>query len=221
MKVHVAPPSPRAIKVLAVLHHLGLEPEIALVDLVGGEQFKPGFVALNPNRKMPVLEDDGFVLWESNAIIQYLAAKQGDERLWPSEPKRQADVSRWQCWELAHWGPACGTLVFERLVKQFFGQGGPNPTEVARGEEEFRYHAEILDGHLRSRDWLVGREPTLADVSVGAWLVYAEHYPAEPYREMRRWYERLASLPWWRKALPQRPLAGTAARSAHDAAATA
>ena len=83
MKVHVAPPSPRAIKVLAVLHHLGLEPEIALVDLVGGEQFKPAFVALNPNRKMPVLEDDGFVLWESNAIIQYLAAKAGDERLWP------------------------------------------------------------------------------------------------------------------------------------------
>jgi len=77
-------------------------------------------------------------------IIQYLAAKTGDHGLWPSEPKRQADVSRWQCWELAHWGPACGTLVFERFVKKFFGQGDPNPTEVARGEEEFHRFAEVL-----------------------------------------------------------------------------
>src|SRR5262245_12946848 len=112
MKIHIAPPSPRAIRVLAVVHHLGLDTDIKLVDLVGGEHMKPEFAALNPNRKMPVLEDDGFVLWESNAIMQYLAARQGDRTLWPSDPRRQADVSRWQCWELAHWGPACGTLVF-------------------------------------------------------------------------------------------------------------
>ena len=218
MKIHLTPPSPRAIKVLAVLHHLGLDPEIKLVDLRGGEQMKPEFAALNPNRRMPVLEDDGFVLWESNAIIQYLAAKAGDRGLWPSEPKRQADVSRWQCWELAHWGPACGTLVFERFVKKFFGQGDPNPSEVARGEEEFHRYAEVLNHHLRRRDWLVGSEVTLADITVGAWLVYRENYPVAQYREILRWYERLGELPAWKKALPLRPPSAGEATTTHDAA---
>lgn len=203
MKLHLTPPSPRAIKVLAVTHHLGIDPEVALVDLLGGENLKPAFAALNPNRKMPVLEDDDFVLWESNAIMQYLAAKAGDDRLWPSEPRRQADVSRWQCWELSHWGPACGTLVFERFVKNLFGQGAPDPVEVARGEQEFHRHAEVLNGHLERHDWLVGDDVTLADMSVGAWLVYAEHYPGETYRRIRAWYERLRTLPAWQRALPQ------------------
>src|SRR5882724_9281579 len=171
IRLHVFPPSPNAIKVIAAAHHLGIEFEPRIVDLTKGEQQKPEFVALNPNRKMPVLEEDGFVLWESNAILQYLAAKRADHGLWPSEPRRQADVSRWQCWELAHWGPACGTLVFERFVKRFFGQGDPNPAEVARGEEEFHRYAEVLNQHLRHRDWLVGSTVTLADITVDAWLV--------------------------------------------------
>jgi glutathione S-transferase len=205
--------------VLAVLRHLGLDSEIALVDLLGGANLTPAFAALNPNRKMPVLEDDGFVLWESTAIMQYLAAKAGDDRLWPREPRRQADVSRWLCWELAHWGPACGTLVFERFVKALFGQGGPSAAEVARGEGEFHRFAAVLDGHLHDRDWLAGREPTLADFGVGSWLAYAEHYPAAPYRRVREWYARLEALPAWKEALPpprdeQPPAARAAAREA-------
>ncbi len=219
MRAYLTPPSPRAIKVLAVMHHLELEPEIALVDLIGGENLKPEFTALNPNRKMPVLEDDGFILWESNAITQYLASKKRDQHLWPAEPRAQADVSRWQCWELSHWSPACATLVFERFVKKLFGQGDPNPVEVARGEAEFHRYAEVLNGHLRDRDWLVGREVTLADISVGAWLVYAEHYPIVPYRAILTWYERLLSLPAWSKAMPVPPPATGAATTARDAAA--
>ncbi len=214
MRLHLTPPSPRAVKVLAVLHQTGLDAEIVPVDLLGGEQFTAAFAALNPNRKMPVLEDDGFVLWESNAIIQYLAAKAGNDRLWPSDPRRQADVSRWQCWELAHWGPACGTLVFERFVKQLFGHGDPNPVEVARGEDEFRRCAEVLNGHLRTHDWLAGDGATLADVSVGAWLAYVEHYPAAPYGAVLDWYARLASIPAWRRALPPpRPVSENVVRS--------
>ena len=202
MKLHVTPPSPRAFKVVAVLHHLGLEAELAIMDLVRGDQLKPDFIALNPNHRMPVLEDDGFVLWESNAIMQYLASKRPESGLWPSDPKRQADVSRWQCWELAHWERACGTLLFERFVKGRFGQGDPDPHEVARGEREFHDFAHVLDQHLRSRDWLVDRTLTLADVSVGCWLTCAQlgRYPLDEYREIARWYRNLEALPAWRKA---------------------
>src|SRR5262249_33432045 len=140
-----------------------------------------------------------------NAIMQYLAAKAGDDRLWPTDPRRQSDVSRWQCWELAHWGAACGTLVFERFVKGLVGRGGPDPAEVARGEHEFHRYAEVLNAYLENRDWLVLGGLTLADISVGAWLVYTEHYPAEAYPRIRGWYERLRALPAWQRALAMPP----------------
>lgn len=203
MKLHVTPPSPRAFKTVMVARHLDLEPELAILDLVNGDQMKPEFLALNPNHRMPVLEDDGFVLWESNSIMQYLASKRPESGLWPSDPRQQADVSRWQCWELAHWEPACATLLFERFVKQLFGQGDPDAEKVERGEREFREFGQVLDQHLRGRDWLVGRAMTLADVSVGCWLTCEQlgQYPMAGFTEIARWYRNLESLPAWQKSL--------------------
>ena len=123
MKLHVAPPSPRAFKVLAVARHLELDFELCPVDLLNGANLRPEFTALNPNKKMPVLEDDGFVLWESDAIIQYLASKKPEAGLLPADSRGRADVARWQFWQNAHWDPACATLVFEHLVKKILGQG--------------------------------------------------------------------------------------------------
>src|SRR5262245_2090272 len=202
MKLHVTPPSPRAFKVMAVLHHLGLESEIAFVDLLKGDNMKPEFLALNPNHRMPVLEDDGLVLWESNAIMQYLASKRPESGLWPSDPKRQADVSRWQCWELAHWDPACGTLLFEHFVKGRFGQGDPDPAQIARGERDFHQFATVLNQHLRGREWLAGRVLTVADFSVGCWLTCAQlgKFPLGGYAEIGRWHRGLEALPAWQKA---------------------
>ena len=85
MKLHVFPPSPRALKVRALVRHLDLEVEECLVDLFKGEQRSAAYAALNPNMRMPVLEDGDFVLWESNAILQYLAAKRPESGLWPSD----------------------------------------------------------------------------------------------------------------------------------------
>ena len=99
MKLHVFPFSPNARKVLFVVHHLGLDVETPLVDLFKSEQMEPWFLGLNPNHMMPLLQDGDFVLWESNAIMQYLAAQKPGSGLWPSDAKAQADVSRWQCWQ--------------------------------------------------------------------------------------------------------------------------
>ncbi len=105
MKLHVFPPSPRALKVLALARHLNYDFEIVLVDLFKGEQRAPGYAALNPNMRMPVLEDGDYKLWESNAILQYLAAKKPESGLWPADIRGQADVARWCNWESAHWSP--------------------------------------------------------------------------------------------------------------------
>src|SRR5215469_9545565 len=75
MKLYVLPPSPRAFKVIVLKNYLGIECEMHIIDLGKGDQLTPEYIAMNPNKKMPVLEDDGFVLWESNAILFYLASK--------------------------------------------------------------------------------------------------------------------------------------------------
>ena len=203
MKLHVFPHSNNAVEVLATAHHVGLPFELVVVDLLRGGQSTPAFTALNPNRKMPVLEDDGFVLWESNAIAQYLASKRPESGLWPTDPRRQADVSRWQFWQTAHWGPTCAVYTFERVVKRFANLGPSNEAEVARAEPDFHKYAAVLNEQLRGRAWITGDRLTVADFSLGAWLVRDEAgLPLGDYREITRWYAGLAVLPAWKKALP-------------------
>jgi glutathione S-transferase len=204
MKLYVFPPSPRAMKVIALADHLQIEYETRLVDLTKGDQMKPEFTALNPNQRMPVLEDDEFVLWESNAILQYLAMKRpAGAALWPSDARRQADVGRWMFWEGAHWAPACGTLAFERVVKGILGRGAPDPAVVAKGEQEFKRVGGILNNALGGRKWLTGNALTLADFSVGPWLALAQmaQYPVAGLTEIARWWEAFAALPGMKKAL--------------------
>src|SRR5690348_10674288 len=145
IKLHVFPLSPRAFKVLFAANHLGIDYEMAFVDLPRQAQKMPGYAALNPNKRMPVLEDDGFVLWESNAILFYLAAKSGDRTLWPADLKGQADVLRWMTWEAAHWTPACIPLAYERVVKGMAGGGGPDLAVIEKALPEFHRVAAILN----------------------------------------------------------------------------
>ena len=204
MKLYHFPHSPNTRKVLAVIHYLELDTELVMVNLLTGEQMKAEFIQLNPNHKAPTLQDGDFSLWESNAIMQYLASRKPGKKLWPSAPKAQADVSRWQCWQLAHWGPACDTLTYERMVKRITGRGDPNPAEIAKGEENFRLFAGVLNQHMKGRKWIVGDNVTLADFSVGAPLTYTEaaKLPLEPYGEIQRWYAGLEELDAWKKTAP-------------------
>jgi glutathione S-transferase len=81
MKLYHFPRSPNTRKVLAVIVHLGLNTELETVDLLKGEQMKPEFIRLNPNHKTPALQDGDFLLWESNAIMQYLASRKPGSKL--------------------------------------------------------------------------------------------------------------------------------------------
>ena len=204
MKLYVLPPSPRAFKVIALKNHLGIECEMRLVDLSKGEQFTPNYIAMNPNSKMPVLEDDGFVLWESNAILLYLASKKPHSGLWPTDPKDQADVVRWLAWESAHLdAESCGMVGFEKISKGVLGLGAADPAFIARGEENFARFATVLNESLRGRNWLTGGGLTIADFSIGAWVPAAERLelPVGKFPEIARWYEGLASLPTWRASM--------------------
>jgi glutathione S-transferase len=204
MKLYLLPPSPRAFKVIALKNHLGIECEMQLVDLSKGDQFTPNYVAMNPNSKMPVLEDDGWVLWESNAILLYLASKKPHSGLWPTAPKDQADVVRWLAWESAHFdAESCGMVGFEKISKGVLGLGAADPAFIARGEENFARFAAVLNESLRGRNWLTGGGLTIADFSIGAWVPAAERLqlPVGKFSEIVRWYGGLASLPAWRASM--------------------
>lgn len=203
MKLYVFPTG-RALGARALINHLGVECDVVPIDLGHGDQLSPEYRALNPNNKMPTLEDDGFVLWESNAILFYIAAKRPDRALWPSDLKAQADALRWLVWESAHWdAESCGMVAYEKGSKFVLGLGTPDPAFVARGEQNFVRFAGVLDASLRGKDWLTGELLTIADFSIGALVPTAERLglPVGDFPEIQRWHAGLGVLPAWRSAL--------------------
>lgn len=214
MKIYGFPPSPRTFKVLVVANHLGLDYEFELVDLLKGEQMQPKITALHPDHRMPILEDDGYVLWESNAILQYLAAKKPEAGLLPlHDIKPGLAVVRWLFWDSAHWDSACATLVFEHVVKSLVGAGAPDPDAIARGEKNFTRCAEVLEGELGKHRFIAGDTLTIADFAIGSSLLLAEaaHYPLDACTSIRRWHAELTALPAWQRTLAaQQPEASAA-----------
>ena len=203
MKLYLFPPSTRVVAIVALKSHLALDCEFKPIDLGRGDQLTPGYLALNPNKKMPTLKDGEFVLWESNAILFYMAEKRPESGLWPSDLRGQADVLRWLAWEGAHWdAESCGMVAFEKASKAVLGVGAPDPAFIARGEQNFVRFAAVLDDHLRGRAWLVGERPAIADFSIGAFVPSAVRLglPVGRFAEITRWYEDLAALPAWRDA---------------------
>src|SRR6266849_2683430 len=122
MRLYLFPPSARVLGIVALKNFIGLDCELNPIDLGRGDQLTPEYLALNPNRKSPTLKDSEFVLWESNAILFYMAAKRPESGLWPSDLRGQADVLRWLAWESAHWdAESCGMVAFEKASKAVLG----------------------------------------------------------------------------------------------------
>jgi len=201
MKLYYHPISHNCRRVLATIYENGLKDvDLVKVDLFKGEHTKPDFLAVNPNGKIPVLVDGDFILWESTAIMQYLSS---NSSLWPPSKVRY-DIIRWQCWGIAHWGPAIGKVVFERLVKPMVGGGDADEDLIASGTAEFERFAAVLDAHLNNRDWLVGEGITLADLSIASNLTFAAaaRLDSAPYANITRWYGTIQQRDSWQKSAP-------------------
>ncbi len=217
IEIFAFPPSPRAFKAIVVANHLGLDCAVRVLDFSKGEHKMPQYTALNPNMLMPTLRDGDYVLWEANAIMQYLAGRKPQSGLLPSDERGRLDVTRWQFWDLAHWDPAVAILLTENLVKPILlGSGEPDAAQVAKGTEMFHRAAAVLDGQLKGRKWVVGDTLTLADFALGAPLNYTAEgrFPLEGYGEIRRWHASLLALPAWQKTMAASPLPKPAAAAA-------
>ena len=161
---------------------------------MGGEQFTPEFTALNPNRKIPVLVDDGFVLTESGAILTYLAEKTG--KLMPTDPVARARVVEMLMFQMASLGPMFGQfLVFAAAWENKF------PEVRNRYFTEVSRILKVMDTLLQGNAYLAGDEFTIADVACIPWIRLCAIHPVAvdlPFaanENLVGWWDRVASRP--------------------------
>jgi glutathione S-transferase len=205
MKLYYHPASPNGRRAILTLRQLGLEAEEIVVDFARGDLTTPEYTKLNPNQKIPTLVDGDFVLWESNAIMQYLAAKKPESGLLPRDERGRADVLRWQCWNMNHFAPTVGTFNWENLLKRVFNAGEPDAAKLAQAEKELPRFAKVLDAQLSARRYVTGDALTVADLSIAASLMFRipARVPLEPYPNVRRMMESIEALDAWKSTQPK------------------
>jgi glutathione S-transferase len=206
MKLYFHPMSANARVARMAAVALGIKPELALVDLQKGDNRKPDYLALNPNGKVPTLVDGATVLWESIAIAQYLADRTPGQTVYPTEPIQRAHVNQWLLWKASHWGHALGTLVWENMLKEMFGQGAPNDYAVTGALHQTAQLAGVLDAQLSKTKWVCGETPTLADYAISAVLMYKDRakLPVDSHKHVMRWFGDIQATEAWTQTEPQR-----------------
>jgi glutathione S-transferase len=192
MKLYQYPLSPNCQKVVALAHEVGVSLELATVEVFKGEARTAAMLAKNPNGKLPILEDEDFVLWESTAMLAYIAAKAGRADLAPTTPRERAEVDRWTSWQNIHFGPAIRKVAFERIVKKLAGLGAPDEEVVKAGIEEFAVTASVLEQSLGNKEYVCGRL-TIADFALTPYTAIAASCGLDlgAYPKASAWLERM------------------------------
>lgn len=159
------------------------------------EKYQP----LNPNALVPILEENGATLWETDAIACRLSQLAGSD-FWPAGADAP-ELQRWISWSSHHFTRVASVYYWEFVVKPAIGLSTPDLAAVAAAEPEFHALAHILDDHLQTRQWLIGERLSYADFRVATPLPFAEaaRMPVEGYRNIAGWNARLNALPAWSK----------------------
>lgn len=200
MEILADPITVNCRKVLAGLKMIGAGYTLTKVDYFQGEQKSPEYVAINPNASIPAMRDGDLVLWESNAILQYAADKQGNATAYPTDLKTRADINRWLLWECGAWFPTCYVHLVENCVKPLL-EAETDQAVLDAEAENFHKLAGILDSRLASSSWVAGDHATIADVVLASpmhlhgWM----KLPLENHRNIVRWMtENVEAADWWK-----------------------
>jgi glutathione S-transferase len=189
IKLYNFPRSGHAHRVELMLSLLGLPFELVFVDLAKGEHKQAEFLALNAFGQVPVIDDQGVVLADSNAILVYLAQKYGQGRWLPSDPVGAARVQRWL-------SVAAGPIAFGPAVARLITVFG-----AQRNAEEAidRSHAllKVVEQELTASPYLAGSEPTIADIAGYSYIAHAPegNVSLADYPQVRAWLARIEALP--------------------------
>lgn len=189
MKLYDLDVSGNCYKVRLFASLASIELEIVAVDFLNGAHKQPPVSDLNPLCQLPVLEDAGYVLRDSQAILVYLAGQYGGLAWWPSNPHGQADIMQWLSFaanEVQH------SVNAARLVQKF-GATLDKPQALANSAVAL----SILDKHLELNDWLAINRPSIADCAVYPYVVLAPEGGVDltPFPHIARWLQRIENLP--------------------------
>lgn len=210
--------TPNGYKVSIALEELALPYELRALDLAKGEQKEPWFLAINPNGRIPAIVDregdgDGFAVFESGAILVYLAEKTG--RLLPREPRARSEVLQWLMFQVGGVGPMQGQAnVFHRYFEPKL------PAAAERYRNETRRLYGVLDRRLEGREWLCDGY-SIADIATWPWVRRHDWSGIEGVDELVHlgaWMERMEARPACRKGvtLPPPPQRDAVVRMAQE-----
>jgi glutathione S-transferase len=190
-------------KVTWLCEEIGLPYERIDAGLAYGVVNTPEYRKLNPNGLVPTIDDDGFILWESNAIVRYLAAKHAAGTLWPTDLRVRADADRWMDW--------CATTLAPAFIPIFMAmvRTPPEKRNPQAIEDSTKKTAEVLarlDAALAGRNFVLGDQFSMADIAFGGivWLVNNVAFDRPKLANFDAWYARISARPAFRKvvALP-------------------
>jgi glutathione S-transferase len=189
----------RAFRTLWMATELGLDYEHIKVDFASGDMRRPEHLALNPNGHVPVIHDDGFILWESMAINLYLAKKYGRDGFYPSRLADEARAWQWSFWGMTEVERPVLTALFNRAI---LPEKERDPTAADAAEKTLAQPLKVLDGALGGSSYLLGERFTVADLNVASVLAWAR--PAQidfaPFPKVAEWSRNCAERPAARAA---------------------
>ena len=195
-------PTPNGHKIHLMLEETGLEYRVHPIDIGAGEQFKPEFLAISPNNKIPAMVDQRgpggkpLALAESGAMLFYLASKTG--KFLPKDVSKRWEVMQWVMFQMGHIGPMLGQA-------HHFLQYAPEKIEYAmnRYRNEANRLYGVVDRRLEENEWIAGDEYSIADMSIMPWLRFPERQGVEidDYPNLKNWRDRIAGRPAVKKAL--------------------
>ena len=177
-------------KVLWALEELKLPYERIDAGMAFGVVNEPFYKKMNPNSRVPTIDDDGFILWESNAIVRYLAAKYDSDGLVPVDPAGRADAERWMDWQINAMAPWMPT-IFLGLVRTPAEKRDHHAIDAARAE--VAKVLAILEAHLAKRDYVNGPRLTVGDIPVGisVWRFFQLPVERPAFPNIDAWQHRL------------------------------
>jgi GST-like protein len=186
--------TPNGRKVSVMLEEIGLPYEVHPIDLSKGDQFKPEYLAINPNNKIPaIIDTDGpggkpLKLFESGAILMYLAEKTG--KFWPLDMRQRYDVMQWLMFQMGGVGPMFGQANY------FFRASEKVPYAIDRYHKEARRLYGVLDKQLKQQEYLAG-EYSIADIATYPWVGRHEMHQVklEDFPDVKRWFDTISARP--------------------------
>ncbi len=198
MKLYDLDISGNCYKVRLFLSILGISCEKIPVNSKTRENKRPEFLALNPRGQLPVLDDGGFVVWDSSSILVYLARKYGGETWYPSAARDAAEVARWVA--ISQQAEIAATGLSRARAITLFGTAG----DLAGFQERGRHFLQFLDGYMQSRVWLALERPTIGDIACYPYIAMAPQggVSLAEFAALNAWFARVRSLPGYIE-LPQ------------------